>query len=196
MLDFLELKIGGFLINIKKLESELKALPKGGIMLIETAAENALEMSISAIKILTRKNYTGIILSASRPCRNLLDIYNNNRIDTKKVAVLCAVCRSQGVNTKDSFNVLHLEKLSALTQISISINETINSIKGDKFIFIDSVTTMLIHNQPNTFAMFIHNVLTKMRVNGVDGYLISLETETNKEVRAEIAQLCDKVVRV
>ena len=165
-------------------------------MLIETTAENALEMSISAVKILTSKDYTGIILSASRPCKNLLDIYNNSKIDTKKVVVLCAVCRSQGVDAEDSSNVLHLERLSALTQISISINEAINRIKGDKFLFIDSVTTMLIHNQPNTFAMFIHTVLTKMRVNGVDGYLISLETETNKEVRAEIAQLCDKVVKV
>ena len=45
-------------------------------------------------------------------------------------------------------------------------------------------------------AKFIHSILTKMRTNNVSGLLISLEAETDKEVRAEIAQLCDKIIKV
>lgn len=40
------------------------------------------------------------------------------------------------------------------------------------------------------------SIITKMRANGISGLLISLENETNREVRAEIAQLCDKVIKV
>jgi archaellum biogenesis ATPase FlaH len=69
-------------------------------------------------------------------------------------------------------------------------------VKGKKFIFIDSINTLLIYNQPNTLAKFIHSILTKMRINNVSGLLISLESETNKEVRAEIAQLCDGIIKV
>jgi len=35
-----------------------------------------------------------------------------------------------------------------------------------------------------------------MRINNVSGLLISLETETDKDLRAEIAQLCDKIIKV
>jgi len=35
-----------------------------------------------------------------------------------------------------------------------------------------------------------------MRINGVGGLLISLTDKTNREVRAEIAQLCDKVIKI
>jgi hypothetical protein len=63
-------------------------------------------------------------------------------------------------------------------------------------LFIDSITTMLIHNKPHVFARFIHSVLTKMRLNGTGGLLISLKDKTSREVRAEIAQLCDKVTKM
>ncbi len=91
---------------------------------------------------------------------------------------------------------LYLESVADLTKISLSISECIKAIKGKKFIFIDSITTMLIHNKPDVYARFIHNILTKMRMSGINGLLISLENETNKEVRAEIAQLCDRVIKV
>ncbi len=55
---------------------------------------------------------------------------------------------------------------------------------------------MLIHNKPDVLARFIHSILTKMRANGISGLLISLENDTNREVRAETAQLCDKVIKV
>ncbi len=92
--------------------------------------------------------------------------------------------------------VLHLENASSLTEISLAINNVIGKIKNKKFVFVDSITTMLIHNKPELFARFVHSILTKMRVNKINGFLVSLENETNKEVRAEIAQLCDKVVKV
>ena len=184
------------MINTKKLKAELEDIPNGWIVMLETSAENVLEVNIAVMKILTDKNYTGLIISASRPCRNLLALYEKNSINTKKVMVLCAVCKSQGGDSKNTENILHLERISALTEISISLSEAIKKTEGDKFVFIDSITTMLIHNQPNVFAIFIHSILTKMRMNMVSGLLISLENETNKGIRAEIAQLCDKVVKL
>ena len=184
------------MIDLKKLEKDLSDLPEGWIILLETSAENALEVNLAVMKILTDKNYTGLIISANRPCKNLLALYEKNSINTKKVMVLCAICKSQGGGAKDAENILHVERISALTEMSISLNESIKRIKGDKFVFIDSITTMIIHNQSNVFAVFIHSILTKMRINMVSGLLISLENEANREIRAEIAQLCDKVLKV
>ncbi len=184
------------MIDKKKLEKELNNLPEGWIVLLETSAEKVLEVNLAVMKILIDKNYTGLVISANRPCRNLLELYEKNSINTKKVMILCAVCKSQGGDAKNAENILHLERISALTEMSISLNEAIKKTKDNKFVFIDSITTMLIHNQPNVFAIFIHSILTKMRMNMVSGLLISLENETNKEVRAEIAQLCDKVIRI
>ncbi len=184
------------MIDEKKLKKELSNLSDGCIVLLETSAEKAQEAGLAVMNILTQADQKAVILSASRPCSNLLNLYQKKGIDVKKVFILCAVCQNQGVKEGGFENVIHLQNATALTNISIALNKSIELIKGKKFIFIDSVTTMLIHNKPDTFVKFIHFILTKMRNNGIGGLLISLESETNKDVRAEIAQLCDKVVKV
>ena len=184
------------MIDVKKIAKELNSLTEGWIVLVETSVEKSLEVSLAATKILTNKNYNGIILSASRPYPNLVSLYKKNNIDIKKIFVLDCISKSQNANLEDTKNVLYLENVSDLTNLLISINEYVKRIKGNKFIFVDSITTMLIYNQPNIFARFIHSILTEMRMSGINGLLISLEKETNKDVRAEIAQLCDKVIRI
>jgi len=180
----------------KKLKKELSNLPDEWIVLLETSAENSLKVSLAVLKILVNEGYTGIILSASRPCSNILNLYKKNEINTKNIFILDCVCKSQGIKEKEVKEVMHLENASSLTEIALAINDSISKIKNKKFVFVDSITTMLIHNKPELFARFVHSILTKMRVNKINGFLVSLENETNKEVRAEIAQLCDKVIKV
>ena len=97
---------------------------------------------------------------------------------------------------KESDSVIFLENASSLTDISLSLGERMQMIDGKKFILIDSINTMLIHNKPDIFARFMHDILTKMRLHRIGGMLISLEETTNKDMRAEIAQLCDKVIKL
>jgi hypothetical protein len=184
------------MIDKKKLAKELNSCSEGEIFLIETTAEKILEVNLAIVKWLSDKKYTQIILSTSRPCKNLLNLYKKNDIDTSKLIILCTVCQEKEKNKQENNNVIHLQTCSALTDISLSLSKCMESIKDKKFIFIDSINTMLIHNEPNTLARFIHSILTKMRINNVSGLLISLEAETDKMVRAEIAQLCDKIIEI
>jgi len=179
------------------LEKEFEDLPDGWIILLETSAEHALQLSLSTIKyLIEKKDYIGIIVSASRPYKNLAQLYEKKQIDTSKILFIDSISKSQSVGLEDAGNVLYLDAVSDLTGISLAVKGSMDKINGNKFIFIDSITSMLIHNEPSIFARFIHGILTKMRISGTSGLLISLEKETDKEIRAEIAQLCDKVVRI
>jgi hypothetical protein len=182
--------------DIEKLEEELNNIPDDYIVLIETTAEKSFEVSMALAKILTNQRDSGIIVSANRPYSNLVSIYNKNGIDLSKLFILD--CVSKNLNGEvEASNVLFLENLSSLTDISLSISEHLNRGQGGKrFVFFDSVTTMLIHNKPYVFARFVHNILTRMRLRGVGGVLVSLKDKTNKEIRAEITQLCDKVIQI
>lgn len=181
------------ILNI--LEEELKNLPPDYIIYIETSPEKTLEVSNAIVKYFSSKNDKGIIVSANRPYTTLLNNYKNNGIDTNKIFIIDCISKSLNADNKTK-NVSFIENLSALTDISLSIDEHINDSTSKKFIFFDSLTTMLLHNNPNILARFIHNVLTKMRLNYIGGVIISLQDINNREVRAEIAQLCDKVIKI
>jgi len=178
-----------------KIEEEFSDLPQEYIVYLETSAENSFEISTLIVKYLSEKNDKGIIVSANRPYTNLLSVYQQNNIDTSKMLILDCLSKSQHADTPNE-NVVFIDNLSALTDISLSIDEKMRKLEGKKFIFFDSLTTMLIHNQPYTLARFIHNILTKMRLKCVGGVIVSLYDNSHREIRAEIAQLCDKVVKI
>jgi len=179
-----------------KLEEKFSRLPDDYIIFLETNAENSFEVITALVKYLSDKNDKGIVISANRPYSNLVDVYKKNNIDVSKMFVIDCISKSQNADISDD-NVVFIENLSALTDISLSIDEHINGVPGKKFILFDSLTTMLIHNKPYVLARFIHNILTKMRLKGVGGVLVSLQdTYSSREIRSEIAQLCDKVIKV
>lgn len=183
------------MFDIKKLRQELNNVPDDFIVLVEIKAEDAFEVTLESVKLLTEKNDHGIIISASRPYLNLLNNYERRNIDTKKVHIVDLISKNQDPDVQAE-NVMFVDNASSLTHISLSVNDYIKKLNGKKFIFIDSITTMLIHNEPYVFARFLHSVLTRMRINGVGGLMISIVDRTNREIRAEIAQLCDKVIKL
>lgn len=181
---------------IGKLRKEINGSPDDYIILIETTPEKALDVNMALIKLLTEKNDKGIIVSANRPYQNLINFYKRNSIDVSKMYVLDCVSKNGNNGGPKIENATFIENASALTDISLCIDEHINGTPEKKFLFFDTLTTMLIHNKPQVFARFLHNILTKMRIKGVGGVLISLTDDSNKETRAEIAQLCDKVIKI
>ncbi len=183
------------MVDIKKLDKELNNIPKDFIVLVETSAENISEVSMAVVKFLTKQNDYGIIVSANRPYVNLIANYQRNKINTQKVYILDLISRNQNAD-EPADNVMFIKNASSLTDISLSINKHIKKLDGKKFVFIDSITTMLIHNEPYVFARFMHSIFTRMRINAIGGIMISLTDRTNREVRAEIAQLCDKVIKI
>ncbi len=183
-------------MNEESLTEELSGVPEGQIILLETNAEHSLDVSLSAMRIITRnKKATAIILSASRPCTNLLMLYQKNNIPIDHLLILDCICKTPPVSAKALTNIIHLGDVSALTSISLAVTESLKKITGSRLVVIDSINTMLIHNQPSIFGKFIHGLLTRMRLVGAGGILLSLEAETDKMIRAEIAQLCDKVIK-
>jgi len=181
---------------IERLKEELEDLPDDSIILIETSPEKAFELGLALVKFFSDKNDNGIIVSANRPYSNLVSVLKKNGIDVGKMFFLDCISKSQNADIQAE-NVSFIDNVSSLTDISLTINQRIRETNGiKKFVFFDSIPTMLIHNKPYVFARFVHGVLTMMRLNGVGGVLVSLNGENNKEIRAEIAQLCDKVIKI
>jgi hypothetical protein len=179
----------------EKIKEELEKLPSDYILYLETSPEKAFEVSTAILKYYSKKNDKGIIISANRPYTNLMSVFKKNNIESSKMIILDGLSKSQHAD-EPANNVVFIENLSALTDMSLAVDEHINHTTDSKFLFIDSLTTMLIHNKPVVLSRFIHNILTKMRLKGVGGVIISLKEKSNTDVRADIAQLCDKVLKI
>lgn len=179
----------------QKLFDQLKNVPDDYIILVELSPEHSFELTTALVKYFSDKKFKEIIVSANRPYNNLMNVYKQNSIDTSRMFILDCISKNQNVTVQEN-NVICIDNVSSLTDISLTINETLNGSNEKQFVFFDSITTMLIHNKAYVFTRFIHNVLTKMRLKGVGGLLIYTKDNSNSEIRAEISQLCDKVIKI
>jgi hypothetical protein len=184
---------------LEKMKKELANLPQGWIAMLETKADMLMEVNINAVKHLSSKNYNVIMVSGVRPYNYLLEVYDKNKVNRKKIFIIDCICQGQlkGRGTiKTDENVEFLKSLAHLTDLSLAIDNTIKKINGEKVLFIDSISAFLIHNDPNKFTAFIHTVLTKMRINMVSGLVISIVPGVDEKLKSDIMQLCDKVIKI
>jgi hypothetical protein len=118
--------------GLEKLMNDLNNLPEDYIILVETIPENAFELSTALVKYMTdRNNSKGIIVSTNRPYTNLMNIYRKNEINVSKMFVLDCISKNQNVEINAN-NVIFLDNVSSLTDISLSINERLNGSNEKK----------------------------------------------------------------
>lgn len=156
------------------------------ILFLETRPAKANNATLEIVKEMASHAHV-VVLSVNRPYENLMQTYQENGVNTENVFVIDCISASQGAAATGK-NVVFIEDANELTEIAIAIDEHMES-----FVCIDSITTMLLYNKPDVFTRFLHSVLTKMRINHIGGVFTSLVDEGSKEIRAEIAQLCDEV---
>ena len=72
------------------------------------------------------------------------------------------------------------------------MDQAVTSLPGsEKFLFFDSLNTLLLYNEVRTVARFIHFLSGKMRVWKVKGIIVSLKKKGNEELIKELTQFCD-----
>ena len=115
------------MVNSKKLSDDLNKLTEGSIILLETSSDQSFETSMASVEALLNKNDSGIIISANRPYSNLMSVYKKNNIDTNKLYVLDLISKSQNADV-EADNVMYVENASALTNISLAVNEILKNL--------------------------------------------------------------------
>jgi len=80
-----------------------------------------------------------------------------------------------------------------VTQIGIAVSKAMMSVKGEKTIFLDSLSTMLIHNDSSVVGRFSSFLMGKMKDVGVDGCVMALTSDMDKDVLKFAQTIADKV---
>jgi hypothetical protein len=83
-----------------------------------------------------------------------------------------------------------------LSNLCIGISKAVNAISEDKFLFLDSLSTLFIYNDPKAVAKFAHLLTEKMRRWNTPCSLLTVEMNTERDVVSQLAPFCDKVVKL
>ena len=181
--------------GLRDFNKKLKTL-KEYIALATVSASKYNETNIKIIKNLTEKEKTpGVYVTLNKPFATMQSILKKNQIDERMVIFVDGVTKIGDDEVKKTKNCLFIGSPEKLSDISIAMDQAVRSIPTkEKFVFFDSLSTLLVYNKSETVAKFIHFLATKMRAWKVKGIIISLEREKNKDLIDKLSQVCDIIM--
>ncbi len=185
---------------MEQLESTLnKVLKIGGgtSILLELDTNSYLEIIIKTIKKLQKKGLSGVYVSIQRPFKNISSLLKKQNIDLNKlifIDVASAVSKERSEKCK---GCVHISPELDVDELVKAIYTLLDQIKGQKFIFIDSLTTLALHKSISETLRFFEFLMRRIK-NEKDIVLIlnvAKDLSHNSFVQNVIAQ-ADQIIEI
>lgn len=181
-----------------KLERELENLPHNYIVGVVMPSESYEDTNMQLLKFLiNKKNNHGGYVSISKPSHHIISLLKNKKINTDNLYFIDCITKCLGVELTKANNCVFIESPAHLTELSTVLHEYfVSNINKNRFLYIDSLSTLCIHNKSDSVLKFIHYITGKMRIFGFNGVMLSLHEETDKKLIEELGQFCDKIIHL
>ena len=171
--------------------SKLKNL-KEYVALAVVDADQYQKTNLSLMRELIKDGIPGVYVTLNLPCSNVKAFFQREKMDLGKVIFIDAVTKTAGGKIERTDDCLFIGSPKNLSDISIAMDQAIMAIPTkDKFLFFDSLSTLLLYNNIDVVAKFIHFLSTKMRVWKVKGVIISLRRSKDEDLIQELRGFCD-----
>lgn len=170
---------------------------KGEVILLIVSAQKYLSVTLDVLKhYCNNQNSSCIYVSVNRTYSTLMGLIKKNKINSSKLFIVDAIS-PQSSQVKDADNAIFLGNPRGLTDISISASSAIENLpEGNRMLFFDSLSTLLIYNDAGSVAKFAHFLINKMKEWKISGVIISLEKETDSKLSSQLSQFVDKVIEI
>ncbi|MFH1592342.1 MAG: hypothetical protein ABIB47_03170 [Candidatus Woesearchaeota archaeon] len=166
---------------------------KESVVIAVVPAKKYEEINLKLIKYLTQEiKIPGAYVTLNKPFIQIKDSFKKAKIDVKLIIFIDAITETSGGKTKKTKDCLFIGTPENLSDISLAMDQAVTALPGkEKFLFFDSLTTLLMYNDTRTVARFIHFLSGKMRAWKVRGIIVSLQKKGNEDLINELSQFCD-----
>jgi len=187
-------------ISEKEIEEKLEKLPTEFIVLIVSAADvYSIAQEVALRVLIKKKGMYGTYVTFNRPYNTLKTSIAAQGVDPEKLFFIDLITESAGGKAERSSGerCFFVSSPKNLTELSILLEQAMLRLPREKrFLFIDSISTMLIYNDADTVLRFLHSLTGKMRLLGITGIIFLLEKESDEKFLAQVAQFCDRVITI
>ena len=168
----------------------------GIVLLYLINAEDYAKTNLKIMKELVNQNkLSGIYITVNRPYQQIISLLKKNNIDTSAIFFIDAVTKETGGSEVQVNNCIFLDSPTNLTDITIALHKAVELMGNKKkFIFFDTLSTLLIYNNGQTVVKFAHFLTGRMREWNTKGIIISIQKEMDEKLTSQLIQFCDEKV--
>lgn len=176
-------------------DKDFNNLKDGSIYLVIPSTTNYQDVIIKILQHLVNDEKKDCIyITTSRTSFVIKHFLDEHRIDTDKIKFIDLVNRSKEEQLAGSISI-HAQHLSAI-EIAMKKEIEHHSHKPEEtFIFLDSLSGLLVHNSQKDVAKFMYSLVKRIRNLNTNLVALSLDKEINDETINILSEICDKTFR-
>lgn len=185
--------------SLSELEKELRNLPFEAVVMFITESQNYFKDTVRIIKILVNElGLDGIYITVNKPYQSLAQLFNENKINVEKIFFIDCITKTVGGKPQITENCLFIASPQNLTELGVALAQAMEIMKGkpNKFLILDSLSTLLVYNNAGTVARFSHFLTTRIRLSKLKGIFIIVEKEMDKKLLTTLEEFCDKTIKL
>ena len=166
------------------------------IVLVTASIRNYRDISLAVVKyFVNERKHPGIYVTTNQPYPTLQEQIRQEGVDPDKIIFIDAITGLSGMAVEREAHCFYLKSPQNLTDLSIALTEAISAISTkEKFLIFDSLSTLLIYNPPETVAKFLHFLVSKMRMWAVEGIILTVEKDIDRQLLSQVFKFFDVVI--
>jgi len=152
------------------------------------------ESVLNLLRYFTRRMPRGVYVTLNKPYATLLKSFSKAGISAESVFFIDAITDVPAVE-EDATHAC-LGSGIDLSILAVSISKAIKQIGEERFLLIDSLSTLLIYYDAKAVVKFAHLLTEKLRSWNSSGLLMTVETNSERDVVSQLSPFCDRVIRI
>src|SRR3989338_3798276 len=170
---------------------------KGKSILLELAAESYLEIIIKTLKKLQKKGLSGVYVSIQRPFKNISSLLEKQGIGLNKLIFIDVASAVSKETPEKCKGCVHISPELDVDKLVKAVYTSLDQMKGKKFIFIDSLTTLALH-KPISETLRFSEFLMRSVKDSKDIVLIlnAAKDLSHKKFIRDVVAHADKTIEV
>ena len=146
--------------------------------------------------LLREKKMSGIYLTVNKPSVKYDEVFRSSGVNTDELFFIDTISKMANPMVADNERVKYIATPNSLTQIAIAITTILRKPVTDRVFIVDSISTLLVYNKPDTVSKFLHFLEGKISMTNTSAVFIALKGETETEVQRTISQFVDKTIEL
>ncbi len=174
------------------------AWPGGSpVVLTTTGADHYNQNLCRIIKTLRGQYGNGVIITANRPYHVLSNSMREAGIELEGLEFIDCISALTGHHPPNEKGVTYVDGPLMLEMIALRAQQLVRFMpEGDRFIVLDSVSTLRLYNGNDPVTEMAHTLSTRMRLMGVTTAFVALAEPGDASLRDAIAGYCDSVLEL
>ncbi len=170
-------------------------LPKGFCIILVENMSNYNTINTRVAKYFVDKGMHGIYVTVNKNIDELVNALEQEKVNIEGIQFIDTVTKMASDNEREGPNFYYLDSPKDMLGLSVTVEKAMAAVKSkEKFLILDSLTTLLVYNKEGSVDKFVHSLASKVKAWNANGVFILMDT-ADKQTISTLAQFCDEVVK-